>query len=65
MLMTLAIDSDKIIVTNQTTMSQWDVADIMQRVQEKYPQAESYNEICLATQIRQEAVAEQAEKQMF
>lgn len=58
----LAIDSDKIIVTNQTTMSQWDVADIMQRVQEKYPQVESYNEICLATQIRQEAVAEQAKK---
>jgi 4-hydroxy-3-methylbut-2-en-1-yl diphosphate reductase len=58
----LAIDSDKIIVTNQTTMSQWDVADIMQRVQEKYPQVGSYNEICLATQIRQEAVAEQAKK---
>ena len=58
----LAINSDKIIVTNQTTMSQWDVADIMKKVQEKYPQVESYNEICLATQIRQEAVAEQAKK---
>lgn len=56
----LNIDSDKIIVTNQTTMSQWDVADIMKKVQEKYPKVESYNEICLATQIRQEAVAEQA-----
>jgi 4-hydroxy-3-methylbut-2-enyl diphosphate reductase len=58
----LNIDSNKIIVTNQTTMSQWDVADIMNRVQEKYPQVESYNEICLATQIRQEAVAEQAKE---
>ncbi|MGG5255023.1 4-hydroxy-3-methylbut-2-enyl diphosphate reductase [Neobacillus sp. SM06] len=56
----LAFENEKIIVTNQTTMSQWDVADIMKRVQEKYPQAEAYNEICLATQIRQEAVAEQA-----
>ncbi|MCQ6278128.1 4-hydroxy-3-methylbut-2-enyl diphosphate reductase [Bacillus sp. EB600] len=58
----LAIDNDKIIVTNQTTMSQWDVADIMEKVKEKYPLVESYNEICLATQIRQEAVAEQAKK---
>lgn len=56
----LNIPDHKIIVTNQTTMSQWDVKDIMQRVKEKYPHVESYNEICLATQIRQEAVAEQA-----
>ncbi|NSL50305.1 4-hydroxy-3-methylbut-2-enyl diphosphate reductase [Calidifontibacillus erzurumensis] len=56
----LEIKSDKIIVTNQTTMSQWDVADIMKKVKEKYPQAEIHNEICMATQVRQEAVAEQA-----
>ncbi len=56
----LSLENEKIIVTNQTTMSQWDVADIMKKVQEKYPHAEAYNEICLATQIRQEAVAEQA-----
>ncbi|MFP5113631.1 4-hydroxy-3-methylbut-2-enyl diphosphate reductase [Bacillaceae bacterium C204] len=56
----LTIGSDKVLVTNQTTMSQWDVADTMKKVQEKYPQVEVYNEICHATQIRQEAVAEQA-----
>lgn len=56
----LQISSDKIIVTNQTTMSQWDVADIMKKVKEKYPHAEIHNEICMATQVRQEAVAEQA-----
>lgn len=56
----LTIDSDKLLVTNQTTMSQWDVADTMKKVQEKYPHVEVYNEICHATQIRQEAVAEQA-----
>ncbi|KAB7708747.1 4-hydroxy-3-methylbut-2-enyl diphosphate reductase [Bacillus aerolatus] len=52
--------SSKIIVTNQTTMSQWDVADIMDKIKEKYPHAEMHKEICLATQVRQEAVAEQA-----
>ncbi len=56
----LNIKSEKIIVTNQTTMSQWDVAETMKRIQERYPHAELHKEICLATQVRQEAVAEQA-----
>jgi 4-hydroxy-3-methylbut-2-en-1-yl diphosphate reductase len=56
----LTIEAEKIIVTNQTTMSQWDVADTMKKVKEKYPHVEVYNEICHATQIRQEAVANQA-----
>ncbi|WP_420865933.1 4-hydroxy-3-methylbut-2-enyl diphosphate reductase [Bacillus coahuilensis] len=56
----LSIKSDKIIVTNQTTMSQWDVMDIMEKIRERYPHAEAHKEICLATQVRQEAVAEQA-----
>lgn len=58
----LTLNSDKIIVTNQTTMSQWDVLDIMDKVKEKFPHAEVHKEICLATQVRQEAVAEQAGK---
>jgi 4-hydroxy-3-methylbut-2-en-1-yl diphosphate reductase len=58
----LNIQSDKIIVTNQTTMSQWDVAHIMEKVKEKYPHVEMHKEICLATQVRQEAVAEQAKE---
>ncbi|SER08873.1 4-hydroxy-3-methylbut-2-enyl diphosphate reductase [Piscibacillus halophilus] len=52
----------KIIVTNQTTMSQWDVYDVMQKVKELYPQTEMVQEICMATQVRQEAVAEQAKE---
>ncbi|GAE24727.1 4-hydroxy-3-methylbut-2-enyl diphosphate reductase [Halalkalibacter wakoensis JCM 9140] len=56
----LNISTDKIIITNQTTMSQWDVSDIMKKAMEAYPTAEVHNEICLATQVRQEAVAEQA-----
>ncbi|MDI3328164.1 MAG: 4-hydroxy-3-methylbut-2-enyl diphosphate reductase [Alicyclobacillaceae bacterium] len=49
-----------LLVTNQTTMSQWDTAALMKRVKERFPRAEVQNEICLATQLRQEAVAEQA-----
>jgi len=56
----LLIDNKNILVTNQTTMSQWDVADIMDKIKEKYPHVEIHNEICMATQTRQEAVAEQA-----
>lgn len=58
----LDIQSEKLIVTNQTTMSQWDVHDIMELVKEKYPHVEYHQEICLATQVRQEAVSEQAKK---
>ncbi|RUS45542.1 4-hydroxy-3-methylbut-2-enyl diphosphate reductase [Cohnella sp. AR92] len=53
----LKLDSDKIIITNQTTMSQWDIKNLMARLLEAYPNAEIHNEICLATQVRQEAVA--------
>jgi 4-hydroxy-3-methylbut-2-en-1-yl diphosphate reductase len=56
----LAIQHPKLIVTNQTTMSQWDVLHVIQKVQEKYPHVEVHKEICMATQVRQEAVAEQA-----
>lgn len=57
---TLQVASSKIIITNQTTMSQWDIKHIMKKLLQKYPGAEVHNEICLATQVRQEAVAEQA-----
>ncbi|MDY0323237.1 MAG: 4-hydroxy-3-methylbut-2-enyl diphosphate reductase [Candidatus Carbobacillus sp.] len=59
---TLRIPQDypHILVTNQTTMSQWDTADLMAAVVTRFPQAEVVNEICRATQVRQEAVAAQA-----
>ena len=50
----------KLIVTNQTTMSQWDVSHIMDELKVQFPHIEVHKEICLATQVRQEAVAEQA-----
>ncbi|RXT05698.1 4-hydroxy-3-methylbut-2-enyl diphosphate reductase [Ammoniphilus sp. CFH 90114] len=58
----LNLENDKLIVTNQTTMSQWDIKHIMNKCIAKFPQAEIHNEICLATQVRQEAVAEQAKE---
>lgn len=58
----LVLDTDRIIITNQTTMSQWDIKHIMNRLLERFPRAEIHNEICLATQVRQEAVAEQAKE---
>ncbi|WP_274652394.1 4-hydroxy-3-methylbut-2-enyl diphosphate reductase [Paenibacillus humicola] len=56
----LTLDTPRIIITNQTTMSQWDIKHIMNKLLAKFPTAEIHNEICLATQVRQEAVAEQA-----
>ena len=56
----LSFENEKILVTNQTTMSQWDVSFLMDSLKEKFPHIEVHKEICLATQVRQEAVAEQA-----
>lgn len=50
----------KVFMTNQTTMSLWDVSDIMAAVHEKFPQVVEHSDICQATSERQEAVAEQA-----
>lgn len=58
----LSLPEEKLLVTNQTTMSQWDIKHLMDRIVERYPHAEVYNEICMATQIRQEAVATQAKE---
>ena len=58
----LDLTSDKLLITNQTTMSQWDVHDLMELIKEKYPHVEYHQEICLATQVRQEAVSQQAGK---
>ncbi|WP_338555103.1 4-hydroxy-3-methylbut-2-enyl diphosphate reductase [Paenibacillus sp. KS-LC4] len=56
----LEVPEGNIVITNQTTMSQWDIRHIISKLLEKFPTAEVHNEICLATQVRQEAVAGQA-----
>ncbi len=54
------ITSAKICITNQTTMSVWDTAKLMEYAKQKYPNIEIINEICSATSMRQEAVSEMA-----
>ncbi|HEX9070059.1 MAG TPA: 4-hydroxy-3-methylbut-2-enyl diphosphate reductase [Ktedonobacterales bacterium] len=47
-------------VTTQTTLSQWDTASLIRRLGQEFPGIEVHNEICHATQVRQEAVASMA-----
>lgn len=49
-----------VAVTTQTTLSQWDTRAVIDACLRRFPDAEVHNEICLATQVRQQAVAEQA-----
>ncbi len=58
----LDIKNEKIAVTCQTTLSIWDTAAMIKRVRDKYPRTEAYNEICRATQDRQEAAVEAAKE---
>jgi len=51
----------RLAVTTQTTLSQWDTAQLIAEMRRRYPQIEVFNEICHATQVRQEAVAKLAE----
>ena len=52
--------AERLAVTTQTTLSQWDTAALIAAIQARFPQVEVYNEICRATQVRQEAVAKMA-----
>jgi 4-hydroxy-3-methylbut-2-enyl diphosphate reductase len=58
----LDIAAERIAVTCQTTLSVWDTEDLIERVRARYPQAEVHNEICRATQDRQEAAVEAAKE---
>lgn len=48
-----------IYVTNQTTLSKFDIADIYKKINELYPNAILDDKICNATTIRQNAMANQ------
>ncbi|MBX6378656.1 MAG: 4-hydroxy-3-methylbut-2-enyl diphosphate reductase [Clostridia bacterium] len=52
-------DGSRVAVVTQTTLSQWDTEALVKRVLDRYPGARVFNEICLATQLRQRAAAEQ------
>ncbi|MGB7595888.1 MAG: 4-hydroxy-3-methylbut-2-enyl diphosphate reductase [Erysipelotrichaceae bacterium] len=52
----IQIDPDRLFVTNQTTMSQYDIKQIMETIIRRYPAAVVSDEICNATRMRQEAI---------
>ncbi|MCF0114247.1 MAG: 4-hydroxy-3-methylbut-2-enyl diphosphate reductase, partial [Erysipelotrichaceae bacterium] len=47
---------DKVLITNQTTMSIMEIKALIDSLKHKYPHAEICEEICNATRIRQEAI---------
>lgn len=55
-----SLKSDKILVTNQTTMSFYNVFYLTEEIKRQYPNVQTVDELCDATRVRQEAVANQA-----
>ena len=53
------LDGDKIFVTNQTTLSKYDIESVLKIIESKYPNFIFDNEICNATLVRQQAVINQ------
>ncbi len=53
------LDDEKIFVTNQTTLSRYDIDSVLNLISTKYPNHIFDNEICRATTIRQDAVMNQ------
>ncbi|MGN1345033.1 MAG: 4-hydroxy-3-methylbut-2-enyl diphosphate reductase [Traorella sp.] len=48
--------NEKLFFTNQTTLSYYEIQNLYQKIQEKYPHSIICNEICDATKTRQEAI---------
>ncbi len=53
--------AEHLMITTQTTLSQSDTRAIIEAARARFPQIEVYNEICHATQVRQDAVARMAQ----
>lgn len=50
------LDTAKVFVTNQTTMSIFDIDHLFKAIKQRYPEAIVCDEICSATRVRQEAI---------
>ena len=59
MISNLNLNTDNPYVTNQTTLSIYDIKDYYDLIKEKYPNSYLDNKICMATTERQKAVKEQ------
>ncbi|QWB95533.1 4-hydroxy-3-methylbut-2-enyl diphosphate reductase [Mycoplasmatota bacterium] len=53
------LNQEKIFVTNQTTLSMYDINNVLKMIELKYPNYIFDNEICKATTMRQDAVMDQ------
>lgn len=51
--------NEKVFVTNQTTLSLYDIESVLKIIESKYPEYVFDNEICNATMVRQDAVIQQ------
>lgn len=58
----LSIASEKIVVTNQTTMSIYDIYNIVEALNSKYPHLVIMEKVCNASKERQEMIYEIAKK---
>ena len=54
-----SLSNEKVFVTNQTTLSLYDIDSVLNILRTKYPNYLFDNEICHATTVRQDAVKEQ------
>ncbi len=55
----LSLDAPLLAVATQTTVSQWDTAEVIERIKARYPHVEVNNDICHATLERQQAAVSQ------
>jgi 4-hydroxy-3-methylbut-2-enyl diphosphate reductase len=58
----LDVRNPRVALTCQTTLSVWDTEAMIEAVRARYPDVEVHNEICRATQERQEAAVAAAEE---
>lgn len=56
----LTLQTPKIAVSTQTTLSKWDTENIINAIRERFPHALIHNDICSATTDRQEAAVMQS-----
>ena len=59
---TLSVESPKLALATQTTLSQWDTAAVIARIRERYPHIQIHNDICHATLERQTAATSQVDE---
>jgi len=57
--LSLNLNEKKVAVTNQTTMSLYDIYSLTEKIKQMYPNVHFVDEICNATRIRQEAIKNQ------